>query len=161
MPVLSIPRLNERNVPGICSLELIPIQFVQRIPPAIDGVVTGMVDIAPDTQWSAFHLEDNNGRFTERWTDQNGDTAFESTLSGAVPKDRPWTLRVLGSLRHQRFLVTFRSQNGHRYLMGTTHSPVRATVTDRIIGEADDNARNELKLAFTLRDRFPVPFHRV
>ena len=70
-------------------------------------------------------------------------------------------VHLLASLRHQRFLVTFRSQNGHRYLMGTTHSPVRATVTDRIIGEADDNARNELKLAFTLRDRFPVPFHRV
>jgi hypothetical protein len=163
MPVLSIPRLNERNIAGICLVELVPIDLVIDIPPVINGTVTGQVTLQPDAQWSSFALEENNGRFTEKWSLQNGDIITESVLSGNIPKDRPWVLPILWSLKAQRFLVAFRSQNRTRYLMGNLHSPVMANVTDRIIGEADgsDSARNELRLAFTLRDRFPVPFHRV
>jgi hypothetical protein len=161
MSMPAIGRMSERNLVGLCHLDVVAVDDVASVPPEAAGNVASAVVLNEGASWSRVYLDDAGGRFVEKWVLKAGDQHSEAEISGAIAKDRLALMPQLWRMKGKRYLVLFTTQNGDTLLMGRVETPAIALVSERRAGDAEQlqNDRNEYRISFTLQRRHPVPFY--
>lgn len=159
--MIAIDRLAERNLVGLCHLDVVDVEDVLAVPDELDGRVGDEVELKEGKTWSRIYLEDDGGLFQERWVVEGGAQHSEAVISGDVAKDRLALMPHLWRMHGRRYLVIFRTQNGDQLLMGRPETGAMAQVRSRTTGSAEAMARdrNGYSITFRLARRMAVPFY--
>lgn len=162
MAAPSIARWEDRNLVGLCHLDVVEVDDVESVPAELSGNVADDVVLVEGASWSRVYLEDAGGLFQERWQLRDGDQYAEAVISGAVARDRLALMPDLWAMKGRRYLVIFTTKNGDQLLMGRKETPAMALVGERKSGDAEQmqSDRNQYVIAFTLTRRLPVPFYQ-
>lgn len=159
MAVPAIGRMEERNLVGLCHLDVVPVDDVDSMPDELDGNVDGDVVLKAGKSWSRIYLDTEGGLFTEAWRMVNGAQLSDATINGVIAKDKLALMPLLWRLKGKRYLVRMETKNKDALLMGRPETGATALVTTRTSGENPDSDRNEYRVVFSLTRRMPVPFH--
>lgn len=161
MSMPAIGRMDERNLVGLCHLDVVEVGDVETMPEELNGHIADDVVLKEGKSWSRVYLDDEGGRFVEKWTMVKGDLFSDAVISGAIAKDRLALMPQLWAMKGKRYLVAFTTQNEDLLLMGRVNTPAIALVELRQSGDGDrmESDRNEYRISFSLRRRLPVPFY--
>ena len=159
MGVPAIPRMEERNLVGVCHLDVVNVLDVLSMPDELGQNVTGDVVLHEGKSWSRIYFDDDGGLFTERIRMVQGAQLSDATMSGTVPKHRLALSPHLWSLKSGRYLVRAELRNGEPLIMGRPETGASGLLEGVTAGGVIGTDRNEARVVFSLTRRLPVPFH--
>ena len=161
MAAPSVPRFEDRNLVGICHLDVVDVDDVLSVGDEIRGNVADTVVLKEGKSWSRVYLDDDGGSLVETWKQDGGVQHSEAVISGAIAKDRLALMPHLWRMKGRRYLVVTTNRNGDQLLMGRPETPATASVPLRRTGDGDnmERDRNEYRVVFSLARRLPVPFY--
>lgn len=157
MALSDITRLSGNNQPGLCYIDVIPVEHVLSLPEKINNNISGSPTLAPDTGWIRITTTRPGTLFTESWSLESGDQLVTAMAEGSVPKDQLTLLTDLFNLKTQRFLVIFHGMNGDKLIMGSPEEPAQLRTTARERGLPGQSA-NRYRLQAVLVSNEPTPF---
>lgn len=155
-----IEHMTERNLVGLCYLDVVEVEDVASVGDELQGNVADTVVLKAGKAWSRVYLE-SGGEFAERWPMVGGVQHSAATIAGDIAKDRLALMPLLWKMKGRRYLVLFTNQNGDQLLMGRLETPALAKVVSRTTGDKEnlERDRNGYSILFSLNRRLPVPFY--
>jgi len=131
----TIDRLNEANIGGAKTLELINIKHIAYIAPipasllCVIGRTINFVRGYSRADSTMFHFKNGDLICNINNTYPNGDKLEETVIQGILPKDNPHTLVVLSSLINKEYIAIVTLLNDYdngepmKLLIGNMESP--------------------------------------
>lgn len=159
MGVPSIARMEERNLVGLCHLDVVNVRDVASMPDELVGNVAGDVILNEGASWSRIYLDDDGGDFNERFRVVNGAQHSDATITGAIAKHRLALMPHLYAMKGGRYLVRMQTRNGDALLMGRPEAGAKVQVPELTTGGVIGTDRSEYRITFSVSRRWPVPFH--
>jgi hypothetical protein len=156
--MITLDRVTGRNMPGLCYVDVLPIEDVLTMPEVQGGSIADPVVPLPGKQWHRIQVAPPGCLFNEKWSVANGLPVATSTVTGWTGRDELAKLQALWNLPTTRFLVLAVGRNGDAVLLGTKEEGCRAVAAERQRGTEDDPA-NGYQLTFSLRRADPAPFY--
>lgn len=157
----NILKLNEDNLGGAKLIRFIDINEVTAVPEPVDQTIIDPVELATGAEWNTAEFTTFTLGFNEQQVLSDGGTiAWEATVQGQVPKDRPSILDLLTRYHNKRVLAQVEDRNGLVRLLGTIEEPARLLMLNRTT-QTQHGQRNHTVLQVQLTRRDPAPFYNV
>lgn len=155
----SISRLDERNTPGGCKLQLIAVDDVVSVPDPVAGNISTDIEVLSGAGFITIYGIRFTQLFREDWDVVNGRQVARASVSMEIAKDRLALLPGLWDLKPRRYLVLHHSLNSSQKLMGTKAEPAMVRVVNLDHGANPLNDRNRYALEVTVTRSTPCPFY--
>lgn len=155
----TIGPLQERNTPGACKLQFIPVHDIETFPAEIRGTLP--TEIVPKTgkAFTTIIPTRFTQQFREAWVMVNGDQFAQASLAFNLPKDRPELLDGLWKLKTGRYVVLHHDLNGTIRVMGTKDEPAMVRVQQVDHGGDPRRQGNRYMASVEVSRRTECPFY--
>jgi len=148
-----------RNIPGICTVDVIAVRQVASVPGAYNGFVATDVVLNGGQSFTRIRLGSaKGGHFSEKEELVKGGLFSRSLLTGALERDQVDLLAPLLAAKKDRHILVLTTHNGDQLLMGTKDEGCQLVITERTVGD-DGTPFNGYQLRATLARLEPVPFY--
>lgn len=149
----------EGNMPGACTLWLVPVDWIDTWPAEFNGVIADAIGLKTDRQWVEISAVKWTQEFAEEWRLDNGRQVAHASVSLEIPKDRPGVLHGLWLLKFGRYVVLHKDLNGQVKVMGTPSEPAMVRVEDVHHGRHPSNTTNGYLVTVQVARRSKCPFY--
>lgn len=156
--MISLDRVNGRNMPGLCYVDVVPVEDVLTMPATLGNSIATPVVLLPGKQWYRIQVAPPGCLFNEQWSASKGQPVADSSITAWAGRDEVAKLTALWSLPTTRFLALCVGLNGDAVLMGTKAEGCRAIAQERRRGN-ESNTQNGYQLTFSVRRSEPAPFY--
>lgn len=147
-----------RNIPGICSVDVIDVAQVLSVAPAVNGNVATTVTLVAGAAWRRVNLPPPGAEFQEKPDLVKGVLVAKGSLPMPLAKDQLALLAPLYSSATRRWLLVATTYNGDQLLLGTKEEPCQLVLRERTVGD-EEARKNGYELAALVTRREPVPFY--
>ncbi len=114
-----------KNNPGNCSIEVIPINFVNTMPPSFFGKITSPIVLESGKNWIKIYSSTKNIDYKSQEKTNKAGNYFKTKLDLEVPKDNPETLFTLLEMQLHKFIVKIQQKNSTIKILGTANEPLQ------------------------------------
>ena len=107
------------NLGGLELLWYADADDIAYIPPAIEGVISGNIQMKPGKVFYVFRPTQGSLSFSEPLKETRIGSLYTPSLKGFVPKDTPQLQLALMEMTGRRLVVLYRDNNGNQKLVGS------------------------------------------